>query len=487
MGLENIILGTRMVPPGSNLNEAQKNNLYRLQLEKGYLIPPSSHNSNALLFLQQLPPLVKGHPIQKQLSKLTVSQISLLSMEVVQYYQGQDRRAPIHFSNFSLRDYRELDIYIESKYLERINEYLKNPHNTRQQKYLFKQDLLEFISKEEYIIKIDNRDLRIQWYGKHNKLPYYSMEDFMEVVKKYYQNSIIQSSDISYIVQLDFIKHNNNKRVRNFLITHKNILGRTWVNGILRHSLKTTDCSSINKVKKDLSYIDSIKKINHLQSHLNLNQRQLPNIYEIHSKGKSFVDKNKLASVSQGSDLVIAYLKGALKINIIQQKLGGAGVKFSGGILNKVNLALPTYPNYRLFPKGSIIYKGEEYVIGEVQNQHYTFIQYGTHIKYGNWHNTIEKTTKLSKGILYTPFQEVVGILLENGNYIHLDSLPISESLIEDPSYFDTLYDILCNKYKDYLKLSHLEDKNAKYEVDLGTMNLKEFFVELLTDNYPTI
>jgi len=199
------------------------------------------------------------------------------------------------------------------------------------------------------------------------------------------------------------------------------------------------------------------------------------------------VDKNKIAAVSGGADLVIAYLKGALKINIIQQKLGGAGVKFTGGILNKVNLALPTYPNYRLFPKGSIIYKGEEYVIGEVQNQHYTFIQYGTHIKYGNWHNTIEKTTKLSKGILYTPFQEVVGILLEDDTFIYLDYIKISRSLIEDPNYFDTLYDILYNKYKDYLKLSHLEYKNAKYEVDLGTMNLKGFFVELLTDNYPTI
>ena len=480
--MEELIKQLNFILPGEPLNEAQKNVLYRMQLETGILIPPSDHNSVAYNYLASQP---NPKSIKKQLSGIPPVQLDILAIQTVKYYQLQDKMMPPNFQDYSFHEYLEMESFSKELFVERINYLLSSPYISQWSKHNLKQQLLDYsrltigqwITKD-IINQFRNRNLRIMWYAINNIYPN-DVNDFMafiEVLDFPFQSKLIGSE-----LYLGMIQRVNNRAFRNFLIQHKSKLGSKFVNGLLRKKpIKT--CNPKESKKDNLTYIQTIKKINSLQSHWNLNQNQLPNLYEIHSKNTAFVDKNKIASISGGSDLVIAYLKGALKSNIINQKLGGYGLRFIGDIYKLVNPALPmdlTY-GYNSFPRGTVVYKGLDIIKDKITNGHLVFQEYGSHVKYGRWHNPYKEGV-LKKGILYSLHYQVAGILLENGNYIHLDSLPISESLIEDPNYFDTLYNILYNKYKDYLKLSDLEDKNAKYEVDLGTMNLKEFFVELLT------
>lgn len=481
--MEELIKQLNFILPGEPLNEARKNVLYRMQLETGILIPPSDHNSVAYNYLASQ---TKPKSIKKQLSGFTPAQLDRLAIQTVKYYQTLDKMAPPNFQDYSYNEYVEFEKFSVELFIKRINSLLSSPFVSSFDKYTIKQQLLDYSRltigqwiTQDIISQFNNQNLRIQWLAINNIYPT-NVKDFMafiEVLDFPFQSKLVGSE-----LYLGMIQRVNNRAFRNFLISNKWKLGSKFVNGLLRKKpIKT--CNPKDSKKENLTYIQTIKKINSLQSHWNLNQSQLPNLYELHAKNTTFVDKNKIASISGGSDLVIAYLKGALKANLINQKLGGYGLRFIGDIYKLVNPALPMdlRYNYTTFPRGTVVYKGLDIIKDKITNGHLVFQEYGSHVKYGRWHNPYKEGV-LKKGILYSLNYKVAGILLENGNYIHLDSLPISESLIEDPNYFDTLYDILYNKYKDYLKLSDLEDKSAKYEVDLGTMNLKEFFVELLKE-----
>ena len=402
--------------------------------------------------------------------------------------------APPNFQDYSYNEYVEFERFSIKLFIERVNSLLSSPYISPFTKYTIKQQLLDYSRltigqwiTEDIISQFNHQNLRIQWLAMNNIYPT-NVKDFMafiEVLDFPFDSKLVGSE-----LYLGMIQKVNNRRFRNFLISNKWKLGSKFVNRLLRKKpIKT--CNQKDSKKENLTFIQTIKKINSLQSHWNLNQNRLPNLYELHSKNKTFVDKNKIAAVSGGADLVIAYLKGTLKANLINQKLGGYGLRFIGDICGLMDIALPTDLNYNYTtcPRGTVIYKGLNIIKDKITNGHLIFQEYGSHVKYGRWHNPYKEgeTEEFKKGILYSLDYNAAGILLENGNYIHLDSLPISESLIEDSNYFDTLYDILYNKYKDYLKLRHLEDKNAKYEVDLDSMILKEFFMELLTYNYPTI
>ena len=53
--MEELTKQLNFILPGEPLNEAQKNVLYRMQLETGILIPPADHNSVAYNYLASQP------------------------------------------------------------------------------------------------------------------------------------------------------------------------------------------------------------------------------------------------------------------------------------------------------------------------------------------------------------------------------------------------------------------------------------------------
>ena len=477
MSLNTLFLITNCIPPGEKLTESQNNYLYILQMERGVLIPPNSHNSYALEFLKQLKPLDNNHPVTKYLSKLTNSQKSLLSIEIVKYYQEQDKRMPIHFPDFPLHKFISLEEYTEKYFLDNINNFFHHPHKTKEEKYEIKNTLLEFFSKEEYIIKIKNQDFRIRWYEKYNKLPYYNVYDFMEVVQRYYPGYTISGDRVSSVIYLKLVENKNNRKVRNFLLSHKSVFGSAWVNRILRKKPIQSQSNGDSK-KADLSYMELIKKINSLQSHWNLNLHNLPNLYEIRSKNTTYIPKNKIAMTSPNADMLIAYLRTTLKYNLTQTKFSGYGIKFKESEL--VDLALPMDLNYRytILPRGSVIKRGEEFIINNLdKHKDYIYHTYEDNLKYGSWHNPYtNKIGNLNPGILYNSKYEVIGILNLKNEFIYLDQLPLCKTLMEDIGW---IYKILYYKYKDYLKLQDLNDIDSKYEVTLDT-NIRDFFRELL-------